>query len=76
MKNLDKLEKHVGEKHKPFLDSIWFLSLVDEMINKPEYQPEIREIVMSFKTSYLVLMEKFDLSMTNKTHIICDHIPD
>ena len=46
MKNLDKLEKHVGEKHKPFLDSIWFLNLVDEMINKPEYEPEIREVVM------------------------------
>ena len=76
MKNIDKLENAVSTKFKPFTDAIWIINLIDELINKPEFEPEIRELVNSFKSCYTILMNEFKITMSNKIHIICDHLPD
>ena len=28
------------------------------------------------KDTYIILMNEFRIAMTNKVHIICDHLPD
>ena len=39
LKNVEKLEQIVNnEKFKPFRDAIWFIRLIDELVNKPEFE--------------------------------------
>ena len=39
-------------------------------------KPQIREVVNAFKDTYIILMNDFRITMTDKVHIICDHLPD
>ena len=77
LKNVEKLEQIVNNhEFKPFIDAIWFIRLIDELVNKQEFEPQIREVIRAFKDTYIILMNNFHITMTNKIHIICDHLPD
>ena len=79
LKNFDKLETIVMESDKelePFLKVIWFTKLLDEQVNKSEYEEEVHEVIEGFSDAYGILTEKFNVSVTNKVHVIVDHLSD
>ena len=60
---------------KQFVTVLWFLKLIDELINKPTLEPEYQELITSFKNEYYDLKQKFGLTIPNKIQIIIDHLP-
>ena len=78
LKNVEKVEKVVHEKYKLFIDEIRFTRLKDQLVHKPEFEPEIREVVNSSKDSYIykILMNDFNSTIAKKIRIICDHLPE
>ena len=79
MKNVTKLENHISEngpQYLPFINVIWFLKLIDELVNLHKLEPQFKEVLNSFTEAYKILEAKFDVSVTNKVHIIMDHLQE
>ena len=79
MNNLTKLESHLKDDHEellPFVETMWFNHLLDELVNKDSLEEEVFEVIKSFENAYMCLKEKFNISITNKVHIIIDHLSD
>ena len=79
MKNIFKLEDHVKSNKPdliPFVNTLWFIKLLDELANKPKLEDEIYEVIKSFRDSYIELKDQFTISVTNKVHVIIDHLPE
>ena len=77
-KNINKLEEHI-KKHDesclPFVDTVWYIKLLDELVNKPELEKEYKEVIEAFRVSFVNFMKSFFLTMPNKVHIIIHHLP-
>ena len=79
LNNITKLEEHVkacDTKYLPFINVIWFLRLIDNIVNLPKLEPGYKEVIESFKDSYKILELEFNVSVTNKVHIITDHLAE
>ena len=41
-----------------------------------KYEEEVHEVIEAFSDAYQILTEKFNVSVTNKVHVIIDHLSD
>ena len=79
MNNVGKLEdlvKYEDEDMMPFVDVIWKTKLLDEILNITDLEDEFEEVIEAFSESYKVIHDNFQVSETNKVHIIASHISD
>ena len=77
MKNLDMLEELVAEEDcelLPFIENLRDLKSLDEVVNSEILPENFNEVIHAFEDSYRELNEKFQVSITNKVHIIFSHL--
>ena len=71
MLQIGKLEEYIS-----FVNTIWLIKLIDELVNKPVLESNFEEVIKAFEESYKILQDTFNISITNKVHIIIDHLED
>ena len=55
---------------------LWFMKMIDELVNKQVLEYQIDEIIRSFSDNYQILCDKFNINITNKAHVIIHHLCD
>ena len=60
----------------PFVTVLWFMKMIDELVNKQALDYQIDVIIQSFSDNYKILQETFNINITNKAHVIIPHLSD
>ena len=79
MKNITKLEDFVDKEDSnllPFVASLWHLNVIDDIVNKDKIDEDYEEAIALFRDSYGDLKETFNISESNKIHVIVAHLSD
>ena len=79
LKNLDKLEQSVSNRNTqilPFVDTLWDIKTLDEIVYKKNLQEIFEEVITVFKDSLMELHYTFGIPITNKCNIIISHLAD
>ena len=79
LKNITKLEDFVDKEDSnllPFVASLWHLNVIDDIVNKDKIDEDFEEAIALFRDSYGDLKETFNISESNKIHVIVAHLSD
>ena len=71
---LEKKLVSVNTELKDFTDCLRKLSVVDKVANDSTLAPDYKEKIKAFEDSWMVLHDKYKVTIPNKVHIIVTHL--
>ena len=76
LRNLDFIESSLPERLHTFVDALRQVALVYQVSTANTVVSNHKEIMQTFKLTWMTLMENFGITMPLKVHIIVDHLSD
>ena len=76
IKKLEDIIKKTDEELLPFANTISSIKLLDELVNKSDLDENYDDVIATFSENYTILNIKFNVSITNKVHIVMDHLTE
>ena len=76
LRNLDFIESSLPERLHTFVDALRQVALVYQVSTANTVVSNHKEIMQTFKLTWMTLMENFGITMPLKVHILCDHLSD
>ena len=76
LKHINELREILPEKYHIFVDTFESLSYVKESCFGFSLGQNYKENIRKFEKNWLILFKKFNVNITNKCHVIFEHVEE
>ena len=75
MEELRRIVIDENETLTDFIDTLENLKKLEIICNKPILNEDFKDVIEELKLSWMILKNKFGITVPNKIHILIDHLP-
>ena len=76
LRNLQVLQDFLPQKCQPFVDTLISIRNLDDGVSGHLLDSNFPNLIKEFSSNWMRLKREFEVPITNKVHILCDHLED